>query len=191
MIAEAIKLDLFLGKIVGHTAPLYPFMFHENEDINSVPAPLSNRRYMTSTQAKLISHGNDDLAHEPWGHDKQFLDPYNKAAKEYVQLNSESSSDSDSDSEDDRSNVQLNWMVDADFSEGDDHVVVREADTGNGVKKSGWNNPLAWTDNGNDDDAVLAQTLARMRMTDNLDTSFVQLKDDDDENDETNIITEE
>ena len=174
--AEAIKLDPFLGKIVGHTKEVYPFMFHENEDINSVPAPLNNKKYMTSTQAKLISKGQDDLAHEPWGLDGQFREPYNKYAPEPKLLqiedsDSDSSSDSDSDSDDeDRMNVQ--WMVDADFGETDDQVVVREHDTGNGVKYSGWNNPLAWTDSGSDDDAILAQ-----------------LNDEDD--DESNVVTED
>ena len=46
-------------------------------------------------------------------------------------------------------------MVDADYGEQDDQVVVREKDTGNGEKFSGWRNPLAWTDDGNDDDRVL------------------------------------
>ena len=172
---EAVKLDPFLGKIVGHSKEVYPFAFHENEDLNSVPAPLNNRKYMTSTQAKLISHGNDDLAHEPWGLDSQFHEPYNKYAPEPKLLqiedsDSDSSSDSDSDDENDRMNVQ--WMVDADFGETDDQVVVREHDTGNGVKFSGWTNPIAWTDDGNDDDAILAQ-----------------LKDEED--DEANVVTEE
>ena len=59
-----------------------------------------------------------------------------------------------------------------DLGESDDAVTYREFDTGNGVKFSGWNNPLAWTDNGNDDDAILVQT-----------------RDEDD--DEANVVTEE
>ena len=31
----------------------------------------------------------------------------------------------------------------------------REKDIANGKKFSGWSNPLAWTDNGNDDDTVV------------------------------------
>merc|ERR1712070_770196 len=69
-------------------------------------------------------------------------------------------------------NVQVRWMVDTDFGETDDQVVLREHDTGNGVKFSGWGNPLAWTDDGNDDDAILAQ-----------------IKDEED--DESNVVTEE
>ena len=34
-------------------------------------------------------------------------------------------------------------------------VVYREADIKNGEKKSGWTNPLGWTDDGHDDDTVL------------------------------------
>ena len=175
--AEAVKLDPFLGKIVGNKKEVYPFMFHENEDINSVPAPLNNRKYMTSTQAKLIKNGQDDLAHEPWGLDPQFHVPYNKFAKEptLVQVRDDDSDSSDSDSDnDDQQNVQVRWMVDADFGEQDDQVVLREHDTGNGVKFSGWNNPLAWTDDGKDDDAILVQT-----------------KDENEDDDETNVVTEE
>ena len=44
-----------------------------------------------------------------------------------------------------------------DLGEADSAVVMREIDTGNGVKFSGWNNPLAWTDDGTDDEDVLPQ----------------------------------
>ena len=200
--AEAVKLDPFLGKIVGHSAPTWPLAFHENEDYNSVPAPMTNRKYMTSTQAKLLRNGQDDLAHEPWGLDSQFQVPYNKYAREPTLMQMESDSDSsDSDSDDmDRTNVQ--WMVDADFGETDDQVVVREHDIANGKKKSGWTNPLGWTDDGNDDDAVLAQQKARLRfdesgyetpadtgLDDDKVVNFVQIKDEED--DEENVVTEE
>ena len=46
----------------------------------------------------------------------------------------------------------------ADNGEDEPAVVGREADTGNGVKASGWTNPLGWADNGADDDSVLLQT---------------------------------
>merc|ERR1719198_2138801 len=119
--SEAVKLDPFLGKILGHKDEVYPYMFHENEDLNSVPAPLSNRKYMTSTQAKLLKNDQDDLAHEPWGLDPQFHEPYNKYAKEpvFVQIEDDDSdsSDSESDDENDNMNVQVRWMVDADFGE--------------------------------------------------------------------------
>ena len=44
----------------------------------------------------------------------------------------------------------------ADNGENDPSVVLREADIANGEKKSGWTNPLGWSDNGADDDTVLA-----------------------------------
>ena len=60
-------------------------------------------------------------------------------------------------------------MVDADYGETDDQVVVREKDVANGKKFSGWTNPLGWTDDGSDDERIL-----------------LQMKDsDDDENVET------
>jgi hypothetical protein len=37
-----------------------------------------------------------------------------------------------------------------------DHTVIyREKDIANGKKFSGWTNPLAWTDDGKDDEFVL------------------------------------
>lgn len=52
----------------------------------------------------------------------------------------------------------------ADNGEADPNVVLREADTGNGVKFSGWTNPLGWSDTGVDDDSVLLNLHQRMRM---------------------------
>lgn len=49
------------------------------------------------------------------------------------------------------------WRVTPDYAELDGSVVSREADIANGKKFSGWNNPLAWTDAGADDDKVLLQ----------------------------------
>jgi len=46
----------------------------------------------------------------------------------------------------------------ADNGEADPSVVHREADVANGKKVSGWTNPLGWTDAGEDDENVLAQT---------------------------------
>ena len=40
----------------------------------------------------------------------------------------------------------------------------RESDIANGKKFHGWTNPLGWTDNGDDDDTVLAQTKSKLRM---------------------------
>ena len=45
----------------------------------------------------------------------------------------------------------------ADNGEADPSVVGREADIANGKKKSGWTNPLGWTDDGTGDEGVLAQ----------------------------------
>ena len=42
-----------------------------------------------------------------------------------------------------------------DNGENDDFVTLREQDVKNGEKKSGWTNPLGWSDAGDDDDSVL------------------------------------
>ena len=47
------------------------------------------------------------------------------------------------------------WRVTPDYGEKDFNVVLREFDTENGKKFSGWTNPLAWTDDGADDDLVV------------------------------------
>ena len=116
----AIKLDPFLGKINGELAPTTPHAFHENEDPNSVPNPMTNKAYMTSTQAKLISRDQTDLSKEPEDVAPQFRTPYNAAAQEpdvkyldaagFVQLE-------DDVPEDD---TTVLWMVDADYGETDD-----------------------------------------------------------------------
>ena len=51
--------------------------------------------------------------------------------------------------------VTVLWHVSPDYGELDDYVVNRELDSANGEKKSGWTNPLGWTDEGGDDDKVL------------------------------------
>jgi len=43
----------------------------------------------------------------------------------------------------------------ADNGDSEETVVLRESDIGNGVKFSGWTNPLGWVDAGDDDDTVL------------------------------------
>ena len=53
---------------------------------------------------------------------------------------------------------QQKWHVSPDYGELDDYVVNREKDSGNGEKNSGWTNPLGWSDEGDSDDLVLAQT---------------------------------
>lgn len=42
-----------------------------------------------------------------------------------------------------------------DYGEADEQVLGREADSSSGVKRSGWTNPLGWTDDGTDDDFVV------------------------------------
>ena len=47
------------------------------------------------------------------------------------------------------------WRVIPDFGEKDPNVMYREEDIKNGAKFGGWNNPLAWTDDGTDDNLVV------------------------------------
>jgi len=35
-------------------SPIYPLEYHFNEDPHSVPDPIAGKKYMTTTQAKLI-----------------------------------------------------------------------------------------------------------------------------------------
>ena len=82
--SEAIKLDPFLSRMVPALQPTHPLMYHENEDLSSVPDPLTNKFYMTSTQAKLLRNNQDDLAYEPTGLDPQFHVAFNKGVPEPV-----------------------------------------------------------------------------------------------------------
>lgn len=52
----------------------------------------------------------------------------------------------------------------ADNGEAEETVVAREEDIANGVKKSGWTNPLGWSDNGADDDSVVLQIDESLRL---------------------------
>merc|ERR1711907_883120 len=128
---------------------------------------MTHRRYMTSTQAKLLSRGQSDLAKEPLTPNPDWYTPYNWGVpepKSFVQLGNIIESYGMTPVPD----AEL-WMVDADYGEADDQVVVREKDVANGKKFSGWTNPLGWTDDGSDDERIL-----------------LQMKDsDDDENVET------
>jgi len=83
---------------------------------------------------------------------------------EEAESSSDESTDSDTTDSDDDNNIQVGqqWRVIPDVAELDDHVVTRERDiveAGDGIneKFSGWHNPLADTDNGNDDDTVVVQ----------------------------------
>jgi len=96
-------------------------------------------------------------------------EPKDRTFYDFVQINAESSSDS-SDSEEE--NIQtmstttvgntVLWHVAPDYGELDDHVVAREADSGNGTKNSGWSNPLGWTDNGAGDEQFLQKEVANL-----------------------------
>jgi hypothetical protein len=214
--SEAVTLDPFMEMLVPKLEPTRPFMYHENEDYNSVPDPMTNKRYMTSTQAKLLSKNQDDHAWEPSGLDPQFFVPYNRFAPEpvekgygdaegglkwtaYVQTGEDSdssdsdSSDSDSDGPEDENNLQISWMVDADYGEKDEVMVPREvyADDVGQSKASGWTNPLAWTDSGDDDDAILAQQKSRIRLIPAEDITLVQITDDDEDDEDEDVETEE
>ena len=151
--------------------PIHPTEDHWNADPHSVPTPISGVNYMTSTQARFvaenstanaISHDNEKSLDWHYG-----VAPYNAGAKEYLQFkNEESSSDSESSS-DEEENVQLSsatrWHVSPDYGELDDYVVNREKDSANGEKKSGWTNPIGWSDEGEGDDLVLQQLAAVIR----------------------------
>ena len=52
-----------------------------------------------------------------------------------------------------------------DNGENDDYVTLREQDIKNGEKKSGWTNPLGWSDAGDDDDSVIAQLDSQINMS--------------------------
>jgi hypothetical protein len=66
----------------------------------------------------------------------------------------------------------------ADNGEDEPAVVGREADIANGVKASGWTNPLGWADNGDDDDSVLVQLNRHHRDAYDNDPETVSQYDD-------------
>jgi len=51
-----------------------------------------------------------------------------------------------------------------DNGENDDTATLREVDIKNGEKKSGWTNPLGWSDEGADDDTVITQLHSQINM---------------------------
>ena len=142
----------------GHpwTGPIYESHPHMNEDPHSVPAPLRGQHYLTSTEARFIAENStaNAMAAEPKGDQWWYFNygPYNADAKEYVQLPEEM---------EDETMVMTNaesgstWRVMPDYGEKDFNIVLREQDIANGKKFSGWENPLAWHDDGSDDDLVL------------------------------------
>lgn len=106
---------------------------------------------------------------------------------------SESSSSDDEDVHTDKpeDDVTVLWRVSPDYGELDDHIMDREQDIASGKKKSGWTNPLGWSDTGDDDDQVVLQTKAKLRfeesgfdtpadtgLGDEMVMNMVQLKDD-------------
>jgi iron uptake system EfeUOB component EfeO/EfeM len=56
------------------------------------------------------------------------------------------------------------WRVTPDYGEKDGNIMSREADVKNGEKKSGWTNPLGWTDDGKDDDKVVLQLKSKLNQ---------------------------
>ena len=163
---------------------------------------------MTSTQARFIAENSTANAKSSVDDSKYNYpnDPsgiqwnygaYNAGDPKYVQIKNES--DSESSSDDDEENVQLStstatkWHVSPDYGELDDYAVLREKDSANGEKSSGWTNPLGWSDEGENDDLVLQQIAAVIRYeesegptkTDNGENDdFVTLREQDVKNGE-------
>lgn len=165
-------------------SPVYPLEFHFNEDPHSVPDPIAGKKYMTSTQAKLIHNEQFQTAVEP-----AYIPPQNNpyapepvyAFKHHYKYNladpnpegfarmypayaapgAESFMQTNSD---------LKWQVTPDLGELDDHsTLLREWDNPDYLsamkpKFSGWTNPLSWTDSGSDDDVVLFQMKSKIRF---------------------------
>ena len=138
---------------------------------------------MTATDAKHLREGQTKLAvephpvlpqHNPWAVEPKYAFPFKSNPGRYqmdpafVQTNSD-----------------LKWKVEADLGELDDHATMfREWDSPDylkGKKKfSGWSNPLSWTDSGDDDDIVLAQTKAKLNFEESgFDTPADKGLDDD------------
>lgn len=82
--------------------------------------------------------------------------PYNRDSAQPVDDYFAQFADADEDDSDSDEELVL-WRVTPDYGELDISVVSREADIKNGEKFSGWTNPLAWTDDGANDDGVLLQ----------------------------------
>ena len=155
-------------------APVWSGQPHWNEDPHSIPTPLSGTPYLTSTQARFISENStaNMESREPHG-DLGWhfnLDAYNKDDTEYDNerhfsarehwLEQRTYAQLEDEVEDDSlvltsSLTGATWRVIADFGEKDDNIMDREFDIKNGEKFSGWTNPLAWTDDGNDDNLVV------------------------------------
>ena len=147
-----------------------PGGLHWNEDPHSRPTPLVNNPYLTSTQARFVSENStanmesrEPKGDQPWHFN---YGPYNERDGEYGNENTlgrfYESRDFLQYNEEGLDDVVLTmtesgnmWRVTPDYAELDGSVVSREADIANGKKFSGWNNPLAWTDDGANDELVV------------------------------------
>jgi len=140
-----------------------PYDFQINEDYHSVPDPISGINWMTATQAKYLKTEQVDMSSEPMGINYDFFTAYNDKSAEpkmqtmYLQLDDSEEFARPADE------VTVLWHVSPDYGELDDYAVLREKDSANGEKKSGWTNPLGWTDDGDSDDLVLQQLSSVMR----------------------------
>jgi len=144
----AYKLKQKYGPAEYKGAPVRPLSFHWNEDPRSVPDPLVQKPYMTSTQAKWIKQELTDYPRkEVTDNHPFFFVPYNHDSVEPTAIQIDGPED----------DVTVLWHVTPDYGELDPNVVGREADIANGKKKSGWTNPLGWHDDGTDDEQVVVQ----------------------------------
>ena len=155
---EAIKFDYFHPR-----HEVRPHDYHWNEDYHSVPDPISGVNWMTATQAKYLKNEQTDVSSEPMGINYDFFTAYNDKSAEPVQSKFYLQLDDSEEFERPADEVTVLWHVSPDYGELDNFVVNREVDSANGEKKSGWSNPLGWTDDGHDDDLVLQQLSSVMR----------------------------
>ena len=140
------------SSIKVNRSPVYAGQFHWNEDPSSVPSPLVGKPYLTSTQARFIAENSTANigSDEPKGPQNWHYNygPLNENDQAYIQLNAESTVLTNSE-------TGQTWRVTPDYGEKDTNIMSREADSKNGEKISGWTNPLAWTDDGADDNLVV------------------------------------
>ena len=155
---EAVKFDFFKER-----NEVRPFDYHWNEDYHSVPDPISGVNWMTATQAKYLKNEQVDVSSEPMGINYDFFTAYNAKSAEPVQSKFYLQLDDSEEFSRPADEVTVLWHVSPDYGELDDYVVNREKDSANGEKKSGWSNPLGWTDDGDSDDLVLQQISSVMR----------------------------
>ena len=158
----------------AHPENVYTTMRHWNEDPHSTPAALHyGKAAITSTQARFMKEGStaNSVAALPHGTLPGYLasigvltDPYNQKSDEYSSVGFKDGKRWEGTNAYVQLDSDLEWHQAPDFGELDAHVVYREADGGNGFKKGGWNNPLAWSDTGEDDDQVVLQINSSIRQ---------------------------